>query len=477
MNRKFSGLLWKILQQYSSYIIRLIIQIALARILMPSEYGIIAEMLVFLAFADIIANNAFGAAIIRKQDADELDYSSALVGSIFLGTLLYLIIFIAAPFIARFYNQNILTSLLRVYGISIFLSLYSSLLYAKLIKKYDLKSSFWASIISGTLSGIIAIIVAKHGLGVLALVVQNLLNSILTIIVLQFYLRWKPIIQVSTVRLKELFSFSWKYLLAMLMGNFLENAYNLSIGKVFGDEALGYYNRGNSFPSIIVGQLRTAIATLMLPYFSEKQNNKECFKDTLRLTTHLNALIMFPMAAGLAIVARPLVLVLLTEKWLPCVFFLQIECLFYAALAVSSPLSTCISALGESGKLAKIEGFKLLITIIGIAVLLLLKKGIYALCIFRAVVSLITIFISLLAVRKTLDYNAKDMLEDIAKPLILTAFMSAAVIGLGEIRTNIIVSLIIQCTGGVLVYSCGIWLLSREDIIMVKSIIHNKQKE
>ena len=386
------GFLWKSLQQYSTYFLKLVFHIILARILSPNEFGVLAEMLVFITVAEAFANGGFGTALIQKKDSDEIDFGTSIISSFFISLVLYFILFFAAPGVAAFYEEDELISLLRIFGLAIPFYSFNSIQNAFLLKKYETKSMFFSSFISTVVSGFIAVFLAYQGYGTLSLVLQSLLFMLLNVVILQIISRWKIKLVFSRDRFKSLFSFSWKMVLSGLLGSLLENIYNLFIGKSYNSEILGYYNRGNSFPGTIIGQLRTAISTITLPFFSNNQDDKELLLLNVKRITHLSVLIMFPMSFGLAVISEPMIKLLLTEKWLPCVFFLRLECIFYGFLPIAASIGNGMISVGRSDLSLKVEGMKFILTIISI--IFLGKISIEVLCISRIIISVIIIIIT-----------------------------------------------------------------------------------
>lgn len=463
------GFIWKSLQQYSTAFLKFVFQVLLARMLSPNEFGILAEMLVFIAVAEAFANGGFGTALIQKRNADEIDFGTSLVSCFFISISLYFAIFFLAPKIAFFYGEEELVGLLRVFGLSIPFYSFNSIQNAFLLKKYETKMIFLSSFISTVISGVIAVFIAYRGGGAFSLVLQNLLAIIGNVIILQVLSKWHPSIVFSRIRFKTLFSFSWKIVLASVLGNVLENIYNLFIGKNYNSEVLGYYNRGNSFPSTIIGQLRTAVSAMTLPYFSNNQETKEQLLKKVKKITRLSATIMFPMSFGLAAIAEPLVQLLLTDKWLPCVFFLRLECVFYGTLPIAASVTNAMIAVGRSDLSLKIEGIKLFLTIISVGVAG--KFSVEILCIVRVAISIIIILISVMFSRKTIGYSFQMLLDDIWIPFILSFGMGVLCYYVGMLSDDILIKLSVQIIAGILSYSIGVLLFMKKDVQEIRNLL------
>lgn len=456
------------LQQYSAYFIKFIVQIVLARILLPEEFGIIAEMTAVVIIVEKIADGGLGAALIQKKNAETADFNTVFVSNLCMSIILYLLIFVFAPFIANYYSEPSLVKMLRIYGITVFFTSYNSIQTAQIYKKYELKKYFISSLIAAVTSGAIAIALAYLGFGVWAMVAQSMISWLITVAVLQIQIKWLPKFSFDFNRFKRLFSFSWKVLVSTLCGTILENLYNLSIGKYYSKDTLGYYNRGNLFPSIIVGEVRTAVSTVTFPYLSERQDDKSHLLSSSKRITHICAIVMFPLAAGLAAVSKPLVVLLLTEKWLPAVFFLRLECIFYASLAVSASLGNILKAVGKSGVLMKIELIKLVLTIICIATLH--TKAIEILCVARVAVALLMIIYNVFCSGKIVGYGFGELWDDICRPLLLSLVMFVLVYSISFLALPLVVTLLLQIIVGLAAYGGGCYLFMKKDISEIISL-------
>lgn len=333
-----SGFIWKWLERCGVQGVQFIVQIVLARLLMPEDYGVIALITIFITIANVFVQSGLNAALIQKKDVDNLDYSSVFFTSLFITFVLYIALFISAPTIAEYYGEYEIILALKVLAITLFSGAFNSIQNAIVAREMQFKRIFYSSLWGVLISGIVGIIMAYAGFGVWALIWQQLINSILSTLILWFSIRWRPKFQFSIIRVKVLFSFGWKVLASSLIPALTENAYVLIIGKTYNNEILGYYNRGYQFPSVIINNVNAAISGVLFPVMASHQNNIEKLKNITRRAVLVSSFFVFPAMAGLAAMAEPLVKVILTEKWLPCVPLLQIECLFYATI----PLITAV---------------------------------------------------------------------------------------------------------------------------------------
>jgi O-antigen/teichoic acid export membrane protein len=324
--RIISSLIWKFMERGGTQGAQFIIQIVLARLLLPDDYGIISLISIFIIIANVFVQSGFSTALIQKKEIDKIDFSSVFYISIFVSGLLYLLLYFASPGIAAFYSEPKLTAVLRVLSLTLFLGAFNSIQNAIISKKMQFKKLFFASFGAILISGAVGITLAYTGFGVWALVFQQLTNQLLVVIILSFGIKWRPELIFSLSRVKSLFSYGWKLLVSSLIDTFYMNLRSLFIGKLYEPATLAFYNRGDQFPQIIVSNIVGTVQSILLPVLSAEQDNKQRVKEMVRRSIGICSFILFPMMVGLAIIAEPLVRILLTDKWLPCVPFLQIFC-------------------------------------------------------------------------------------------------------------------------------------------------------
>jgi len=267
-------------------------------------------------------------------------------------------------------------------------------------------------------SGIIGIIFAYKGFGVWALVAQQLTNQFVITIILWFTVRWRPQLIFSFARVKGLFSYGWKLLVSALLDTLYMNLRSLIIGKIYSPAMLAFYDRGEKFPSLIVINIDGSIQSVMLPVLSSQQDNKQRVKEMMRRSVVTSSFIIFPIMTGLAAIAEPLVQILLTDKWLPCVPFLQIMCASYALYPIHTANLQAINALGYSGIFLKLEIIK---KIVGLVILgVTFFYGVYAIAIGMLVGAIICVFINAYPNLRLLNYGYKEQWKDILPSLILS---------------------------------------------------------
>lgn len=357
-SKVLSGLWWKMLERIGAQGIGFIISLLLARMLTPSDYGKISLITVFIAIANVFVVSGFGTSLIQKKDADNLDFSSVFYFNVFFSLIFYILIYFCAPIIANFYNDISLIQIIRVLAVSIIISGLNNVQRAYVSKTMQFKKFFYSTLIGTIISGIVGVFCAYEGYGVWAIVAQQLSNQIIDTIVLWFTVGWKPEKKFSITRLKGLFSFGWKLLVSGLLDTLYNNIYSLVIGKFYDSETLGLYNRGYQFPNIIMSNINGPIQSVLLPAMSEVQDNKERVKEMTRRSIVTSTFIIFPMMVGMAAVAEPMVRLLLTDKWIACVPYLQISCITLALWPIHTANLQAINAIGRSDIFLKLEIIK-----------------------------------------------------------------------------------------------------------------------
>ena len=319
-----TSLFWKILENGGSQGVQFIVSILLARLLSPSEYGIVAIVLIFTTIANVLVQNGFSSALIQKQNADDLDFSSVLIFNAFLSILIYFLLFFISPVIAGIYNRSELVMILRVMGIIIIPGSIISVQNSYVARNMKFKMLFIATFLASIISGGISVFMAISGMKVWALAFQQIVYYFALLIILGIGIKYFPKLSFSMERLRTMFAFGSKLLIASLLDTIFTNIHGLIIGKAYSEEMLGAFNRGEQFPKLVVTNLSSAIQSVLLPVMSKKQDSKEDIKKLLQSSIKLSTFVVAPMMCGLAAVSDNLILLLLGEKWSFAIPFLQI---------------------------------------------------------------------------------------------------------------------------------------------------------
>lgn len=454
MNKVFSGLVWKFLERFGTVGIQFIIQIILARLLSPDDYGAIALITVFITVSNVFVQNGFNTALIQRQDVKEEDYSSVFWVSMLVALICYTILVVFSPFIADFYSMPILNHVLKVLGLTLFFGAYNSIQIAKISKEFKFKKLFYSSLIGMCISGISGIILAMNNFGVWTLIFQQLLNQIIISFVLYFQVDWKLKFIVNFERVKLLFGFGSKLLVSSLIDVIYNNIYNLVIGKVYDSTTLGYYNRADQFPNLIVNNVNGSIQSVILPALAEHQDNKPRVKEMMRKAMTLSSYLVFPLMIGMAACAEPMIELLLTDKWLPCVPYLRLLCFSYMLWPIHTANLQAINALGHSEIFLKLEITKKIIGIL--ALVISTPFGVITMVSMKVVTSIVSTFINALPNKSLLGYSYKNQIIDLLPTLIISTVMGIIVFLvdnlLSAIYLGLLIRIIIDVISGVLIY-------------------------
>lgn len=446
-----SSLLWKFLERGGVQGVQFVLSIVLARLVSPADYGIVSLLLVFVQIANVFIQSGFNTALIQKKNADDVDFSSILYLSLFVSLVIYLVLFFAAPFFAGFYKQSSLCPLLRVISLTLFFGAVNSVQSAYVSKTMQFRRFFFSSMGAVVGSGIAGVVLAYLGFGVWALVIQQLANIFLTCLILWFTVKWRPKAVFSFSRVKELFGFGWKLLCSALLDTFFRNVYNLIIGRTYSSAQLGVFNRGQQFPQVIATNLDGSIQSVMLPTLSAHNDNVSEVKRITRRSISMSAYVLMPCMFGLAAVAKPLVKILLTEKWLPCVPFLQLACVSYALYPIHTANLTGINALGRSDIFLKLEIVKKLLIVASLVITIPL--GIYAMAIGQVVTGFIATFVNSYPNKKLMDYSYLEQCRDLFPSFAVSLVMGVCVWGLGFSGIPSAALLFLQIAAGILIYA------------------------
>lgn len=473
-NLVLKNFVWRFTERCGAKGVAFVVSIVLARLLAPEAYGTVALVTVFTAILEVFVDGGLGTALIQKKNADDLDFSTVFYFNFAVCILLYLGMFFAAPAIARFYDQMELVPLVRVISLTLIISGVKNIQQAYVSRNMLFKRFFFATIGGTIFSAALGIAMAYLGFGVWALVAQQLSNAAIDTLILWITVRWRPKWMFSFERLKGLFSYGWKLLVSGLLDTVYNNLRQLIIGKMYSPSELGFYNKGNQFPSLIVTNINSSIDSVLLPIMSGVQDDHERIKTMTRRAIKTSTYIMAPLMMGLAFVAPVVVELLLTEKWLPSVPFLRIFCITYMFYPIHTANLNAIKAMGRSDLFLKLEIAKK--TVGMILLLSTMWFGVMAMAYSLLVSSLCSQIINTWPNRKLLNYGYLEQLKDILPDLILAVVMGLCVAPLAWLPLPKIVLLCVQCATGATIYIVGSIITQNESFDYLWSIIKNYLK-
>lgn len=466
-----SSFFWKLFERIGAQLVQFIVTIILARLLLPSEYGTVALITVFIALCDVIIDGGFNTALIQKKGADNLDFSTIFYFSLLLSGLLYLILYILAPVISSLYNQAELVPIIRVISISLPFYAINSIQRAYVSKKMLFQRLFYSSFGASILAGCIGIWVAYRNWGVWALVVQNISYHFITTLIMWFTVGWRPINKFSVSRFKGLFNYGWKILGANFITSLFLNIRKLVIGKFYTTSSLAYYEKGDQLPNLIMSNIFSSVQSILLPTFSESQDNYYHVKAMMRRSTKMSCFFIYPLMVGMIVSAKPLVIFLLTEKWLPVVPFVQILCIanFFRPITISN--IEAIKALGYSGITLKLEIVKKIIDVVILVISAYL--GVYYIAWGCVLYNFICLFINLVPNKRILNYGVLEQVKDAVPTFLISLIMGIIILFFVYLRLSPFVTILLQFIIGVIVYLGISWLVKEDSFMYLIDIVRN----
>lgn len=446
----FSNFFWRFSERCGAQLVTFIVSIVLARILAPEDYGQVALITVFTTIMQVFVDSGLGTALIQKKDADDLDFSSVFYFNFAVCLVLYAIMFMVAPLIAWFYKDSTLTPIVRVISLTIVISGVKGIQQSYVSRNMLFKRFFYATLGGTVFSALLGIGLAYAGFGVWAIVAQQLSNTAIDTLILWLTVKWRPQKMFSWERLKGLLSFGWKMLASALLDTVYGNIRSLIIGKMYSSADLAYYNQGDKFPNVIANNINTSIDSVLLPTMASEQDNASRVKAMTRRAIKTSTYIMAPLMMGLAFCAEPIVRLILTDKWLPCVPYLRIFCITYMFYPVHTANLNAIKAMGRSDLFLKLEIAK---KIVGIALLLsTMWFGVMAMAYSLLISSVTSQIINSWPNRKLLNYRYLDQLKDILPGIALAVVMGFCVNLVGLFHLSNVVTLLVQIPMGATIY-------------------------
>jgi len=465
------GLFWKFSERFSAQIVSFIVSILLARLLLPSDYGIVSLVLVFIDLANVFVVNGFSTALIQNKNSDEVDFSTMFFSSLFISLLFYFIIFCSAGFIANFYDNLLIIPVVRVLALRIPLSAINSIQHAYVSRKMQFKKFFFSTIIGTIFSGVVGIVMALKGYGVWALVAQYLVNSIVDTIVLFFTIGWKPKFLFSYKRAKIMMNYGWKITLGAFVDELYIQVRALIIGKKYNSESLAFYNKGNQFPKLFITNINSSISSVLFPGMSNLSDNKAEVKQLCQKFIKNVSFLISPLMIGLYVVSPALISILLTEAWMPCLPFLRIACINYMLTPINSANLQAIKALGRSDVFLKLEITK---KVLGIIILLIsMWFGIYVLALSALFVQILCNILNAIPTKKLLGYGYLDQMRDIIPSIGMSIIMGLIICLLEFFNLNNILLLILQVLLGIIIYFALSFCLKNESLYTIINLIRN----
>ena len=466
------GLFWSSVERFSNQGVQFVFSIILARLLSPSDYGIIAMVTIFFAVAQSFVDSGFSNALVRKTDRVEEDLSTCFYFNIGVGIIAYIVLFLIAPLVANFYNQPILSPIIRITGLGVILNSLCVVQQALFTIKIDFKSQAKITLSATVISGIVGILLAYQGYGIWALVWQGVASSIVRMGLLWLMSKWRPRTGFSKSSFNYLFGYGSKLLASGLLDTIYNNIYPIVIGKFYNPAQLGNYSRALGWAQLPSANITSILQRVTFPVLSAIQDDSLRLQNSYRRLLKLSAFIVFPLMMGLASMASPLIRVILTAKWDGCVLYLQILCFALMLYPIHAINLNLLQVKGRSDIFLRLEIIK---KIIGVVILIItIPLGITAMCLGMVFSSIICLIVNTYYTSRFIDVGLLTQLKDLRIILINSLVMGGGIYILTSFIDIEGLKLVMGIVIGFLLYFIGSFYFSKAELQEVISLIKKK---
>lgn len=466
------GLFWSSVERFSNQGVQFVFSIILARLLSPSDYGIIAMVTIFFAVAQSFVDSGFSNALVRKTDRVEEDLSTCFYFNIGVGIIAYIVLFLIAPLVANFYNQPILSPIIRITGLGVILNSLCVVQQALFTIKIDFKSQAKITLSATVISGIVGILLAYQGYGIWALVWQGVASSIVRMGLLWLMSKWRPRTGFSKSSFNYLFGYGSKLLASGLLDTIYNNIYPIVIGKFYNPAQLGNYSRALGWAQLPSANITSILQRVTFPVLSAIQDDSLRLQNSYRRLLKLSAFIVFPLMMGLASMSSPLIRVILTAKWDGCVLYLQILCFALMLYPIHAINLNLLQVKGRSDIFLRLEIIK---KIIGVVILIItIPLGITAMCLGMVFSSIICLIVNTYYTSRFIDVGLLTQLKDLRIILINSLVMGGGIYILTSFIDIEGLKLVMGIVIGFLLYFIGSFYFSKAELQEVISLIKKK---
>ncbi|CAI9679881.1 lipopolysaccharide biosynthesis protein [Elizabethkingia anophelis] len=466
------GAFWVFVEQFSSQLVVFAVNLILARLLLPEDFGTIALFNIVMNVAIVLINGGLSSSLIRAQNVDNRDLSTVFWFNIVVSFFIYCLIFISTPWISNFYNKPILTTLIRVYAIILIIDSFVTVQVVHFEKELDFKTSFKVKLPSILIGGIAGILFAWYGFGVWSLVYSAIVKNVISTFQYWFYSKWRPSFIFDKIKFRYHFAFGVRMTLSALLSVVFDNLYSIVIGKKFSSAQLGYYDRADALKQLPVNNIAATLSRVSYPLFAKISHDDQRLRNSYQEMLKLVIFAMAPIIAIMIIEATPLIRFLLTEKWLPAAPYFQILSLSGLLYPIHAYNLNILQVKGRSDLFLKLEIIKKVIIVI--IIVLAIKFGMYGLVWGQVVISVIALFINTFYTGKFLNYNVFEQLKDLFPSIFI-----ATIIGLflWILDKNIlynqhdIIRLFIITSLYLIIYLGITYILRFKELILIKNLI------
>ncbi len=430
-NGIFQNVIWKFAERFMAQLVSMVVSIVLARLLCPEDYGLISIVTIIITLCNVFVSSGFSTALIQKKEVDELDYNSMLYSSITISFILYAVIYFASPLIGKLYNDMRLVTIVRIMALRLPLGAINAFQQAYLSRKMQYRKFFLATLLGTLTSAVIGISMAYSGMRHWALVAQYLSNCLIDTLILAITIRWRPRVLFSIKRALGLLSFGWKVLCTSLLDTLFQELRSILISLKYSTADLAFYTKGNSYPNLLTTNINVSLSNVMFSAMSQQQDHIATIKALMKKSIQVSTFFISPLLIGLAVVADDFVRILLTEKWLECVPFIQITCVYSLFYPLHTINLQALNAVGKSGRVLKLEIIKKVLNVC--IIIVTVQFGVLAIAYGAFAISLISTYINAIYSKREFGYSFLTQLKDIAPTLACALIMGAAVLRVSQI--------------------------------------------
>lgn len=456
------GIFWSAVDKFAVQIGQFVVSVVLARILVPEDFGLIGMLAIFIALSQTFIESGLGVGLIQRQERTAIDFSTMFLFNLAVSSFVYLILFFSSSYISIFFDQPQLTDLIRVLSLSLFFNAIAIVQKTKLTIALDFKSIAKSNVIAVIVGGLCGIVGAIYGYGVWALVIQSLVGSLAASVSLWFLSSWTPSLLFSKKSFNSLFHYGSKILLAGLYAQLMNNVFNICLGRFYPAASLGFYTRAKSFADLSAGTIVSIIQQVTFPVLATVQKDKEKLVSIYSRMIRMSAFLIIPLMTLIALLAKPIVILLLTEKWISLIPLLQWMVFARIFLPMSAINMNLLNAIGRSDLFLKVDLSKLPLTLI--AILITIPLGVKAIVIGHVVTSALSFIINAYLPGKFYGYGALKQLKDMLPVFVATIGMAILVFVMSCFVTNLLIQLLLGIIIGGVTYLFICWLFKLEEL-------------
>lgn len=476
MNLIFN-IFWKFFESISSQFVTLIVSIVLARLLTPDDYGIITTVMIFISLANVFVYNGMGIAIIQKKNVDDLDYSSVFWFNFIISILIYISLYLFAPYISMFFNNKYIgfVNVIRVLGLRIIIASINSIQYSYISKNMRFKDLFKSNIVATILSGMLGIYLAMNNYGVWALVWQYLSYSLISAVLLMIIIKMNISFSFSLERINGLMNFGLKNLIVSFMITGYQELRSIVIAKFYAPSELAFYDKGKQFPNIIISNINDTTNSVLFPKLSNCQDDYKEIKELTKKAIKFGTYFVFPLMLGFFAVARNFILVVLTDKWVMCVEYLQLFCLINLFNPIHDSNINSIKAIGRIDIYLRLEVIKKIIETLVLFCTMFI--GIKYILYGMLLTSVGFIILNSYPNQKIIGYRIIEQFTDILPNLVISIIMSLVVFAIGFLPLDSLILLIIQVIFGIVLYVALSIMTKNNEFFFIIEVLKKIRKD